>query len=82
MNQKLRYPIIDFEPIKFGSKMPNFELKSRYGGPEMPQRGDFASITSNCLIWGFLLKIACPATDYQLFTSRFLRLSVLSDSNN
>ena len=48
MNQKLRFPIVGSEPIKFGSKMPNF----------------------------LLFKFACPTTDYQLLTSRFLRFSV------
>ena len=70
------------EPIKYSSKMTNFELKSQYGGMKMPRRGDFASITSNCFIGGLLLKIFCPTTDYQLLTSLFLRFSVLSDSNN
>ena len=76
MIQKLRFPIVGSEPIKFGSKMPNFELKSRYLRQEMPRRGDFASITSNWFIGGLLLKYACPTTDYQLLTSRFLRFSV------
>ena len=76
MSQKLRFPIMGSEPIKFGFKMPNFELKSPYLGHKMPRRGDFASITSNCFIGGLLLKFACPTTDYQLLTSRFLRFSV------
>lgn len=76
MSQKLRFPIMGSEPIKFGSKMPKFELKSQYLGLEMPRRGDFASITLNCFIGGLLLKFACPNTDYQLLTSQFLRFSV------
>ena len=36
MNQKLRSPIVGSEPIKFGSRMPNFELKSLYLGHEKP----------------------------------------------
>ena len=76
MSQKLRFPIVESEPIKFGSKMPNFELKSQYLGHIMPRRGCFVSITSNRFIGGLLLKTDCPTTDYQLFTSRFLRFSV------
>ena len=76
MSQKLRIPIVGSEPIQFGSKMPNFELKSQYMGHEMPRRGDFVSITSNWFIGGLLLKLACPTTDYQLLTNRFLRFSV------
>lgn len=30
MSQKLRIRIVGSEPIQFGSKMPNFELKSQY----------------------------------------------------
>ena len=76
MSQKLRFPIMGLEPIKFSSKMTNFELKSQYWGMKMPRRVDFASITSNCFIGGLLLKNSCPTTDYQLLTSRFLRFSV------
>ena len=76
MSQKLKFPIVGPEPIKFGSKMPNFELKSQYLGHIMPRRGYFASITSNWFIGGLLLKFTCPTTDYQLLTSRFLGLSV------
>ena len=76
MSQKLSFPIVGSEPIKFGSKMPNFELKSQYLGQEMPRRGVFASITSNWFIGGLLLNFACPTADYQLLTSRFLRFSV------
>ena len=47
MSQKLRFPIVGPEPIKFGSKMPNFELKSQYWGHKMPRKGYLASITSN-----------------------------------
>ena len=50
MSQKLRFPIVGPEPIKFGSKMLNFELKSQYLGHIMPRRGYFASITSNWFI--------------------------------
>ena len=39
MSQKLRFPIMGSEPIRFDSKMPNFELKSQYLGQEMPRRG-------------------------------------------
>lgn len=56
MSQKLRFPIVGPEPIKFGSKMPNFELKSQYLGHLMPRRGYFASITSNWFIGGLLFK--------------------------
>ena len=52
MSQKLKFPIVGPEPIKFGSKMPNFELKSQYLGHIMPRRGYFASITSNWFIGG------------------------------
>lgn len=52
MSQKLRIPIVGLEPIKFSSKMSNFELKSQYMGDEMPRRRDFASITSNWFIGG------------------------------
>ena len=52
MSQKLRFPIMGPEPIKFGSKRPNFEFKSQYLRHKMPRRGDFASITSNCFIGG------------------------------
>ena len=76
MSQKLRFPIVGAEPIKYSSKMPNFELKSQYLGHKKSRRGDFASITSNCIIGGLLLKFACPTTDYQLLTSRFLQFSV------
>ena len=38
MSQKFRFPIVESEPIKFSSKMPNFELKSQYMGHEMPRR--------------------------------------------
>ena len=76
MGQKLMFPKVRPEPIKFGSKMPNFELKSQYLGHIMPRRGYFASITSNWFIGGLLLKLACPTTDYQLLTNRFLRFSV------
>jgi len=76
MSQKLRFPIVGPEPIKFGSKRPNFEFKSQYLRHKMPRRGDFASITSNCFIGGLLLKFACPTIDYQLLTSRFLRILV------
>lgn len=57
MSQKLRFPIVGPEPIKFGSKMPNFELKSQYLGHIMPRRGYFASITSNWFIGGLLLNL-------------------------
>ena len=77
-----KIPIVGLETIKLDSKMPNFEPKSQYLGHEKPQRGDLASITSNWFIGGLLFKFACPNTDYQLLTSRFLRFSVLSDSNN
>ena len=76
MSQKLRFPIVGPEPIKFGSEMPNFELKSQYLGHIMPRRGYFASITSNWFIGGLLFIFTCPAADYQLLTSRFLRFSV------
>ena len=76
MSQKLRFSIMGSEPIKFRSKMPNFELKSQYLGQGMLRRGDFASMTSNWFIGGLLLKLACPTTDYQLLTNRFLRFSV------
>ena len=76
MSQKLSFPIVGSEPIKFSSKMSNFELKSQDLGHKMPRRGYFASITSNCFIGGLLLNFDCPTTDYQLLTSRFLRFSV------
>ena len=76
MSQKFRFPIVGSEPIKFGSKIANFKLKSQYLGHEMPPRGDLAYITLNWFIRGLLLKIACPITGYQLLTSRFLRFSV------
>lgn len=76
MSQKLRIAIVGLEPIKFGPKKPNFELKSQYLGLKKPRRGDFASITSNRFIGGLLLKFACPTTDYQSLTSQFLRFSV------
>lgn len=76
MSQKLRFPIVGSEIIKFGSKMPNFELKSLYLVHKMPRKGDFAPLTSNCFIGGLLLKIACPTIDYQLLTNRFLRFPV------
>ena len=57
MSQKLRFPIVGPEPIKFGSKRPNFEFKSQYLRHKMPRRGDFASITSNCFIRGVTFKI-------------------------
>lgn len=41
MSQKLRFSIMGSEPIKFRSKMPNFELKSQCLGQGMPRRGDF-----------------------------------------
>lgn len=76
MSQKLTFPIVGSKPIKLGSIMQNFELKSQYLGHKKSRRGDFASITSNCIIGGLLLKFACPTTDYQLLTSRFLQFSV------
>ena len=76
MSQKLRIPIVGLESIKFGSKMPNFELKSQYLRHKIPRRGDFASITLNWHIGGLLLNFACPDTDYQSLTSRFQRFSV------
>ena len=76
MSQKLTFPIVGSEPIKFGSKMPNFEFKFQYLGLKKPRRGDFASITSKCFIGGLLFKFACPTTDYQSLTSRFLRFPV------
>ena len=76
MSQKLRFSIMGSEPIKFRTIMPNFELKSQYLGQGMPRRGDFASMTSNWFIGGLFLKFACPTTDDQLLTSRFLRFSV------
>ena len=76
MSQKLRFSIMGSEPIKFRSKMPNFELKFQYLGLKKPRRGDFASITLNWHIGGLLLNFACPDTDYQSLTSRFQRFSV------
>ena len=76
MSQKLRFLIVGPEPIKLGSKMSNFELKSQYMGHIMPRRGYFSSITSNWFIGGLLFKFTCPTTDYQLLISRFLRFSV------
>lgn len=73
MSQKLRIPIVELEPIKFGSKMPNFELKSLYLGQRMPRREEFASITPNWFIGGLLLNLGSPTTDYQSLTSRFPR---------
>ena len=76
MSQKLRFPIVWSESIKFGPKMSNFELKSQYLEYKMPRRGVFASITSNWIIGGLLFKFAYQTTDYQLLTSLFLRFSV------
>ena len=71
MSQKLRFPIVGAEPIKFRSKMPNFKPKSQYLGLKMPRRGNFASIKLICFIGGLLLKFACPITDYQLLNQKF-----------
>lgn len=55
MSQKLRFLCVVSEPIKVGSIMPYFELKSQYLRHEMSRRGYFVSITSSWFIGGLVL---------------------------
>ena len=57
MSQKLRFSIMGSEPIKFRSKMPNFELKSQYLGQGMPRRGDFCVYDVELVHRGLTFKI-------------------------
>ena len=76
MSQKDRLPNIGSKTSIFGLLKPILSHNSQLLRDKLPMASDFAYIAANGFIGGSVFKYACPTTDYQLLTSRFLRFSV------